>query len=81
VCFDKKCSVSKTTKNDVFLWIQMCFDKDIEGYGCGIDIIDGALETLDMTLFKRGIRVINSRYPPPSETIRQKRRGGVSGGF
>ena len=33
----------------------MCFDKDIEGYGCGIDMIDGALETLDMTLFKRGM--------------------------
>ena len=33
----------------------MCFDKNIEGYGCGIDMIDGALETLDMTLFKRGM--------------------------
>ena len=32
----------------------MCFDEDIEAYGCDIDMIDGALETLDLTLFKRG---------------------------
>ena len=38
----------------------MCFDKNIEGYGCGIDMIDGALETLDMTLFKRGMLELSS---------------------
>ena len=39
---------------------EVIFDKDIEGYGCGIDIIDGALETLDMTLFKRGMLELSS---------------------
>ena len=33
----------------------MCFDEDIEAYGCDIDMIDGALETLDLTLSKRGM--------------------------
>ena len=33
----------------------MCLDADSEAYGCGIDMIDGALETLDLTLSKRGM--------------------------
>ena len=30
-----------------------CFNADSEACGCGIDMIDGALETLDLTLSKR----------------------------
>ena len=55
MCFLKKMFSLKNNWKWCFLWIQVCFDKDIEGYGCGIDMIDGALETLDMNLFKRGM--------------------------
>ena len=33
----------------------MCLNVDSEACGCGIDMVDGALETLDLTLFKRGM--------------------------
>ena len=33
----------------------MCLNADSEACGCGIDMVDGALETLDLTLYERGI--------------------------
>ena len=31
----------------------MCLNADCEACGCGIDMVDGALETLDLTISKR----------------------------
>ena len=45
----------KNSSKTCFSWIHTCFDEDIEAYECAIDMVDGALETLDLTLSKRGI--------------------------
>ena len=31
----------------------VCLNADSDVCGCGIDMVDGGLETLDLTLFKR----------------------------
>ena len=45
----------KNSSKTCFSWIHTCFDEDMEAYECAIDMVDGALETLDLTLSKRGI--------------------------
>ena len=45
----------KNNSKTCFSWIHTCFDEDMEAYECAIDMVDGALETLDLTLSKRGI--------------------------
>ena len=44
---------SKNSKKRVFCKDWECLNADSEGCGCGIDMVDGASETLDLTLFKR----------------------------
>ena len=46
---------SKNSKKRVFCEHWECLNADSEGCGCGIDMVDGALETLDLTLFKRNM--------------------------
>ena len=44
----------------------MCLNADSEACGCGIDMVDGALETLDLTLYERGIvRFSSENFFPP----------------
>ena len=41
------------SKKGGFCEYYMCLNADSEACGCGIDMIDGAVETLDLTLSKR----------------------------
>ena len=41
------------SKNVFFFEYCVCLNADSEACGCGIDMIDGAMETLDLTLSKR----------------------------
>ena len=47
--FEFSKNVDKRGFCEYFMWL----NNDSEACGCGIDMIDGALETLDLTLCKR----------------------------
>ena len=51
---------SKNSKKRAFSEYCVCLNADCEACGCGIDMVDGALETLDLTLYDRGIVRISS---------------------
>ena len=55
VVFEYFFEFSKNSKNRVFCGCGVCLNADSEACGCGIDMVDGALETLDLTLYERGI--------------------------
>ena len=44
---------SKNSKKRAFSESCVCLNADCEACGCSIDMVDGALETLDLTLSKR----------------------------
>ena len=46
---------SKISKKHAFCEYCVCLNADSEAFGCGIDMVDGALETLDLTFCKRDI--------------------------
>ena len=60
VVFEYFFEFSKNSKNRVFCECGVCLNADSEACGCGIDMVDGALETLDLTLYDRGIIRISS---------------------
>ena len=55
VVFEYFFEFSNNSKKRVFCEYCECLNADSEGCGCGIDMIDGASETLDLTLFKHNM--------------------------
>ena len=55
VIFEYFFEFSNNSKKRVFGESSECLNADLEGCGCAIDMVDGASETLDLTLFKRNM--------------------------
>ena len=55
VVFEYFFEFSKNSKQRVFCVCCVCLNANSEACGWGIDMADGLLETLDLTLYDRGI--------------------------
>ena len=53
---------SKNVEKRGFCEYCVCLNADSEACGCGIDMIDGVLETLDLTLSKRAMVGVASGF-------------------
>ena len=55
VVFEYFFEFSNNSKKRVFGESCECLKSDSKGCGCGIDMVDGVLETLNLTLLKRNM--------------------------